>query len=113
MTRWIAAWGVALALLTAACGGPFDGSSLPAPSARHAYSLSHSACRDAVREFGLAGFARKVHADGRRPTDAARAAVRYAAPYVREQRPGYLKYRRAAYRGCLAGIRSALASGAL
>jgi hypothetical protein len=106
MIRRIVVPVIAMALL-AGCGH-IALSSLPRASARHAYAASYRACRTGVQELGLRGFANRVGAPSRRPSVVAHAAVRYAVPYVRERRPGYLAYRRAGYLGCVAGIRAAL-----
>ena len=106
MVRRVAVPVVAMALL-AGCGHVVW-SSLPRASARHAYATSYKACRTGVQELGLRGFANRVGATSRRPAVVAHAAVRYAIPYVRERRPDYLAFRRAGYRGCIAGIRSTL-----
>jgi hypothetical protein len=106
MIRRLGAPIVAIALL-AGCGH-IAWSSLPRASAAHAYAKSYRACRTAVQELGLRGFADRVGATSRRPALVAHAAVRYAIPYVRDRRPGYLAFRRAGYLGCVAGIRRAL-----
>ncbi len=95
---------VALALLSAACGGiQLDTSRLPDPSRTDAYSLSERVCRSATADYGLRRMARNLDAASSRPAAVARAYVREAL----RQTQGWEQYADAGRAGCLAGIKAA------
>lgn len=97
-----------LGLLGAACGGPHPLSEeqLPRPSRPHAYAVSLRICRTAAEEYTLRRMARYLDARSARPRAIARAYVRRA---LRET-DGWERYRAAGFRGCLGGIRRAIAA---